>query len=116
MPTDARILPRWGLLTRTPEPDKPDVERITLRLEDRMGFGLMDPGMHSKYQRIFESVGLSIEAAIRENSGDMKDALDPDAAWAIPADRITGVAEVSSTAGELERLAQLHESGLLSAE
>jgi hypothetical protein len=116
--TKDRILPRWGLLTRAPEPDEPGVERMTLRLEDRMGFGLMDPGMHSKYHRIFESIAFSIEAAIRENTGDMKDALDLDAACAEARllDRTTGLPAVSSTAGELERLAQLHERGLLSAE
>jgi hypothetical protein len=43
--TKDSILPRRGVLKRSPESEQVNVERITLHLEDRMGFGLMDPGM-----------------------------------------------------------------------
>ena len=50
--TKDSILPRRGVLKRSPESGQVDVERIALHLEDRMGFGLMDPGMRKKYDRI----------------------------------------------------------------
>jgi hypothetical protein len=55
------------------------VERITLHLEDRMGFGVMDPTIRKKYERTFQSIVLSIETAIRGNAGDIRDALNSEA-------------------------------------
>jgi len=109
--TKDRVLPKWGSLQRVPaDTGEAGVELITLRLEDRMG--LMDPGMRSKYQRIFESIAFSVEAALRDNVADVKDAHDPGAAWATTSaeDRVAPSAGAFSTAGELERLADVESS------
>jgi hypothetical protein len=47
------VLPRGGSLERIAEPDLSNAERITLHLEDRMGFYLMDPNIRQKYDRLF---------------------------------------------------------------
>jgi hypothetical protein len=85
--TKDSILPRRGALKRSPHPGQVDVERITLHLEDRMGFGPMDPGMRKKYERILGGVAFSIESVIRENVGDLVDGSDPDTSFATPSKR-----------------------------
>jgi hypothetical protein len=113
--TKDAILPRRGTIQRTVEPGESGVERIALHLEDRMGVGFMAPGMRKKCERILASVAFSIEAAVQENAADVRDALDPEAEWAGPAQVGTSASQGEpSTADELERLAQLHQRGLLS--
>lgn len=77
--TKDNVLPRWGALERTLEPGEAEAERITLRLEDRMGVGFMDPRIRRKYKRILESVAFSVEAALRENAADVRTGVNPGA-------------------------------------
>jgi hypothetical protein len=77
--TKDSVLPTGGGLERIVDPDHSNVERITLHLEDRLGVFVIDPKVRQKYDRLFESVAFSIEAAIRDNAGDIRDALSPEA-------------------------------------
>jgi hypothetical protein len=74
------VLPRRGSLERIGEPNRPNVEQITLHLEDRLGVFVMDPKVRNRYERLFESIAVSIEAAVRSNGGDTRDAAQPEAA------------------------------------
>lgn len=60
-------LPKGGSLDRRPEANGAGVELIALHLEDKLGFGVMDPKLRQKYQRALESIALSISAAISAN-------------------------------------------------
>ena len=76
--TKDSVLPRGGTLERITEPDHSSTERITLHLEDRMGFGLMDSKIRQKYDRLFQSIACRIEAVIRGNTSDTRDAPTPE--------------------------------------
>lgn len=69
---DGAALPKWGVLRRLEGPDQEE-ERITLRLEDRMGLGWMDPRLRRKYEEILRGVALDVEASIRENASEIRD-------------------------------------------
>jgi hypothetical protein len=62
------LLPRAGTLERSPAPHAAGLERISLRLEDRMGFGVMDHVMRKKYERVLADVAISIEGALRAHT------------------------------------------------
>ena len=73
------VLPKRGSLERIGAPNRSNVEQITLHLEDLLGVFVMDPKVRKRYDRLFESIAVSIEAAIRSNGGDTRDAAQPEA-------------------------------------
>jgi hypothetical protein len=73
------VLPKRGSLERIGEPNRSNVEQITLHLEDLLGVFVMDPKVRNRYERLFESIAVTIEAALRSNAGDIPDALKPEA-------------------------------------
>ena len=71
---EANTLPRTGMLVRTLQSGGEHVERIELRLEDNIGFGLMDPLSARRFRRLFRRIGASVEQAIKSNSSSVSDA------------------------------------------
>jgi len=79
-------LPRDGLLYRSAVPADPSFERVTLRLEETLGIGLMGPVMRHKYERVLGSAAAAIDKAVRESAVEVRDALPAVAApTALPA-------------------------------
>jgi len=77
------ILPRQGLLQRSPVAGDPGAERVTLRLEDTFGFGLLDPVTKRRYERVFDETVTAIEAAVTGAAAAVTVA-DAPAAQAVP--------------------------------
>jgi hypothetical protein len=65
------LLPRAGTLERVPAVQGGDLERISLHLEDRMGFGVMDHVMRKKYERVLKDVAMIIESALRAHTREL---------------------------------------------
>jgi Short C-terminal domain len=124
-------LPRSGLFYRSAVPGNPDVERLTLHLEETLGFDLMGPVMKHKYERVLDGAASAIEAAITRTVASVETASGASAAPAPAADEPAPTApdepaptasddpapaapEQRSTADELEHLADLHTRGVLS--
>jgi hypothetical protein len=70
--TKDRNLPRGGTLERDAQPETPDSQRITLHLEDRLGFFLADPIVIKRYEKLLESTASQIEAAVRANADEVR--------------------------------------------
>jgi hypothetical protein len=64
-------LPRLGTILRTLQSGETPAERISVHLEDNIGFGLMDPYTGYKFKRLFKSIASALEEAIRENAGEV---------------------------------------------
>jgi hypothetical protein len=83
-----------------------------------MGFGLMDPKMKQKYERVLEAVAFSIEAAVTGNVSAFRDArhADADSTGFSESGPSGGSSVPVSVSDELEKLIGLHERGVLSEE
>ena len=118
-------LPRSGLFYRSAVPGDPDVERLTLHLEEALGFDLLGPVMKHKYERVLDGAASAIDAAITRTVASVEAAPagapppPPPPASTATAAAATDAAEPAapaqrSTADELEHLADLHARGVLS--
>jgi hypothetical protein len=118
-------LPRSGLFYRTAVPGDSNRQRLTLHLEETLGFDLMGPVMKRKYERVLENAANAIEAAIMRSATDVEAATagaapaatappggDQDEAT-VASDAVKPSDPPSSTADELEHLADLHQRGVL---
>lgn len=71
---DPATLPRTGILVRTLQSEGEHAERIEFRLEDNIGFGVMDPLSGWRFRRLFKRIAASVEEAIKSNSSTVSDA------------------------------------------
>lgn len=71
MLVEPETLPRLGTIRRTLQSGETPAERISLHLEDNIGFGLMDPYTGHKFRRLFKSIASALEEAIRENAAEV---------------------------------------------
>jgi hypothetical protein len=71
---DSVTLPRTGILIRTLQSEGNHVERIEFRLEDNIGFGVMDPFSGWRFKRLFRRIATDVEEAIKSNSSTVGDA------------------------------------------
>ena len=71
---DPATLPRTGILVRTLQSEGEHAERIEFRLEDNIGFGVMDPLSGWRFRRLFKRIATTVEEAIKSNSSTVSDA------------------------------------------
>jgi hypothetical protein len=69
-------LPRTGTISRVLWVGDDSLQQITLRLEDNIGFGIVDPYTAWRYRRSFRRMASALDAAIRERSAAVSDGSD----------------------------------------